>query len=94
MKLTTAEIILSGCIVAITGLLLVTANVEENAISTLEHDKTELKAQLQISDANYQDDSEVISHLLLVQNLMKDGASYTQAEQIISVSEEAGISPK
>jgi adenylosuccinate lyase len=53
-----------------------------------------LEAQLSVCDAEYNDSDEIIAHQQLVIKIMEDGASYKEAEDIITVSEEVGISPK
>ncbi len=78
----------------IASIAVYTINLQEQKITSLEHNNSSLAAQLSICNAEYDDANEIIAHQQLVIKLMEDGASYKEAEDIITVSEEVGISPK
>jgi hypothetical protein len=47
-----------------------------------------------VCEAEYKDSDEIISRLLLVQNIMEDGASLKEANIIIDAAEDNNVSPK
>jgi hypothetical protein len=57
-------------------------------------DITSLEAQMAVCEAEYKDSDEIISRLLLVQNIMEDGASLKEANIIIDAAEDNNVSPK
>jgi hypothetical protein len=57
-------------------------------------DITSLEAQMAVCEAEYKDSDEIISRLLLIQKIMKDGASLKEANIIIDTAEDNNVSPK
>jgi hypothetical protein len=78
----------------IVSVAIYTINLQEQTITELDHNNYSLAAQLSVCNAEYNDSDEIIAHQQLVIKIMEDGASYKEAEDIITVSEEVGISPK
>jgi len=77
----------------IVSVALYTVNLQEQKITELDYNNSALTAKLSICNAEYHDANEIIAQQLLTIKLMDDGASYQEAQDIISVSEEVGISP-
>jgi len=74
----------------IVSITIYTITIQEQKITSME----DTSSQLAICNAEYKDSNEIIAHQQLVIKIMDDGASYKEAEDIITVSEEVGISPK